>query len=334
LHKHGERFMGSSHFVVGPRRRILIGFLAALTLVLNNGISANAQVFVVGNGTGTIGEYSLSGGTINPSIIPGLTSPSQNNSPWQARVQGNNLWLSTFGFVSIVEYSISSGSLIDNPFPGTDFPATSTYAFDVQGNDLFFVDSMSGNLSEYDTSGDLVNSSLGTAPAGVRSVRIYGNDIFVWTNPNDNGLRIKGDLSTISEFTTSGATVNTSLVETASQMSSFAVAGDDIFVTNFTGTVAEYTTSGAFVNSFVVPGFNDIFCVAVDGDDLLLDNNEGNDSVIGEYSMTGTPINPSFITGPTEVSDIEVVVPEPASTALIAMSAVAALHRRRGTRSK
>jgi hypothetical protein len=58
---------------------------------------------------------------------------------------------------------------------------------------------------------------------------------------------------TIGEYTTSGATVNASLVSGLNALSGIAVFGDDVFVTNGS-MISEYTTSGATVNASLISG--------------------------------------------------------------------------------
>src|ERR1017187_1279308 len=62
---------------------------------------------------------------------------------------------------------------------------------------------------------------------------------------------------TIGEYTTSGATVNASLVSGLSNPSGIAVSGSDLFVANQgSGTIGEYTTTGATVNASLVSGLD------------------------------------------------------------------------------
>ena len=60
-----------------------------------------------------------------------------------------------------------------------------------------------------------------------------------------------GGPSKIGEYTTSGDTVNASLVSGSSYSTGMAASGSDLFViTNYaTGTIGEYTTAGAVVNA-------------------------------------------------------------------------------------
>ena len=80
----------------------------------------------------------------------------------------------------------------------------------------------------------------------------------------------------IGEYTTSGATVNASLISGLSIPSGIAVSGSDLFVVNEgTGTIGEYTTSGATVNASLISGltfFSGFAGIAVSGSDLFVSN--------------------------------------------------------------
>ena len=69
------------------------------------------------------------------------------------------------------------------------------------------------------------------------------------------------DGNRIAEYTTSGATVNASLVTGLNAPSGIAVSGSDLFVVNNgsggPGSVGEYTTSGATVNASLVSGLDE-----------------------------------------------------------------------------
>jgi pectin methylesterase-like acyl-CoA thioesterase len=83
-----------------------------------------------------------------------------------------------------------------------------------------------------------------------------GGKIFA-TNPG-NG--------TIGEYTTSGETVNASLLSLGvnNNPRGIAVSGANLFVTNTSnGTIGEYTTSGATVNASLVSGLSNPFLIAV-----------------------------------------------------------------------
>jgi DNA-binding beta-propeller fold protein YncE len=88
----------------------------------------------------------------------------------------------------------------------------------------------------------------------------HADNIFVTNQGQGNG--------TIGEYTTSGATVNASLVTGLSNSYGIAVSGSDLFVTNVTGansgTVGEYTTSGATVNASLISGLNEPVGIAIE----------------------------------------------------------------------
>jgi len=121
-----------------------------------------------------------------------------------------------------------------------------------------------------------------TAPC---SVPVVAAEIFV-TNGNK-----------ISEYTTSGATVNASLVTGLGEPFGVAVSGGYLYVANFsTGTVGQYTLSGGVVNASLVTGLGAADGLAVSGNQLFV-TTAGNNTV-GEYdATTGAAINASFITG-------------------------------------
>jgi hypothetical protein len=85
---------------------------------------------------------------------------------------------------------------------------------------------------------------------------VSGSDLFV---PNYG-------YNAIGEYTTSGATVNASLVSDAGA-TGIAVFGSDLFVANSGNyTIGEYTTSGATVSASLVSGLDYPFGIAVDAD--------------------------------------------------------------------
>jgi PEP-CTERM motif-containing protein len=62
---------------------------------------------------------------------------------------------------------------------------------------------------------------------------------------------------TVGEYTTSGATVNASLISGLNEPIGIAVDGSDLFITNAgSGTIGEYTTSGATVNTSLISGLD------------------------------------------------------------------------------
>jgi PEP-CTERM motif len=102
----------------------------------------------------------------------------------------------------------------------------------------------------------------------------------------------------IGEYTTSGLTINASLVSAPAVNTPFAMAasGGDLFAVEYPNTIGEYTTTGQTVNSALITGVtpDDI---AVSGSDIFVANSTG---TIGEYTTSGVPVNPSLITLPPD----------------------------------
>jgi len=72
----------------------------------------------------------------------------------------------------------------------------------------------------------------------------------------DTLFETNSNSGTIGEYTTSGATVNASLVSGLTGPAGVAVSGSNLFVASFvaSGTIGEYTTSGATVNASLITG--------------------------------------------------------------------------------
>ena len=146
------------------------------------------------------------------------------------------------------------------------------------------------------------------------------------TNAGDN---------TIGEYTTSGATVNASLITTGlSAPYGIAVSGSNLFVTNVgNNTIGEYTMSGATLNASLITGLSAAIDIAVSGTNLFVVNS-GTDTV-GEYTTSGPTVNGSLVSGLNIPYGIA-VVPEPSSMALAGLAAaglaVPMLRRRRAGR--
>jgi streptogramin lyase len=63
--------------------------------------------------------------------------------------------------------------------------------------------------------------------------------------------------NTVSEYSLSGALMNSSLISGLDEPIGLAVVGNDLFVVNnFSGSIAEYTTSGTLVNAHFATGLN------------------------------------------------------------------------------
>jgi glucose/arabinose dehydrogenase len=131
-----------------------------------------------------------------------------------------------------------------------------------------------------------------------------------------------GSDGTIGEYTTSGATVNASLISGLNQPFGIAVSGSNLFVTNSAGgTIGEYTTSGATVNASLIAGLNHPFGIAISGSELFVVTENGNGTIV-EYTTSGATVNASLISGlGVNVENIAIVstVPEPDTLVLFGL---------------
>jgi autotransporter-associated beta strand protein len=114
-------------------------------------------------------------------------------------------------------------------------------------------------------SGAVVTERLVSGLLHPTDIALSGSDLFVMNNYG----------STIGEYTTSGSTVNASLIPNVGNYG-LALSGSDLFVGNYqAGTIGEYTTPGATVNASLISGLNDPDGIAVVVPSKLTWNNAG-----------------------------------------------------------
>jgi len=132
---------------------------------------------------------------------------------------------------------------------------------------------------------------------------------------------------TIGEYTTSGATVNASLISGLTGPDGIAVSGSDLFVVNLLdGTIGEYTTSGATVNAALISGLSFPEGIAVSGSDLFVANTGS--GTIGAYTTSGATVNASLISGLSTPVFLAVspTIPEPTTWAMMLIGFAGLCH--------
>jgi hypothetical protein len=101
---------------------------------------------------------------------------------------------------------------------------------------------------------------------------------------------------TIGAYTTSGATINASLISGLNGPESIAVSGPYLFIANTnTETIGQYTTSGATVNPSLIPGVH-LEQITASGSNLFVANGDPADT-IGEYLTSGAAVNAALVSG-------------------------------------
>lgn len=280
---------------------------------------ARGDIFVANNTSGTVGEYTNSGATVNASIVSGLGYATG------LAASGSYLFIGSLTNITnaaIDQYKLGSAST--STFLGG---LRGDLALGISGSDLFFTNTAAGTVGESSILSGTTNTSFISGLSSPYGLAVSGSDIYV--SNMYNGVDV------ISEYTTSGTLVNADLITINNNVPfGLAVSGADIFVANGqdnstagSGSISEYTTSGQLVNASLVSGLNEPYGLAVYGSDIFVANHGS--GTIGEYTTSGETVNASLVTGLSGPFGI-VVTPEPASLAImVAASAGALLLRRR-----
>src|SRR5580698_4017476 len=290
-----------------------IKFLTLLSMLITGlEFRTNAQVIFVGNyhDNNAVGTYTLSGQTINPQFIGFVWG-----NPVGLAFLGNNLLVSYGGGI-IAEFSSSGGTVNNSFITGL---SSNPFGMVTSGGSLFVSGNGSGTIGQYNLLGQAINSTL-IGFGGAAGLAVSGNNLYV-SSWNDGGSG-----STISEFTTAGGIVNSSLITVLHNPLGLAISGNDLFVANSgNSTIGEYTLSGQTVDASLVTGLDDPQGLAILGNDLFV--TEPGDQTVGEYDLSGNTINASLITGLDTPVGIT-VTPEPSALAFGALGAAMMLYRR------
>jgi hypothetical protein len=219
-------------------------------------------------GEGTIGEYTTSGATVNASLISGLYEPTS--------------------------VAVAAAPL---PSPLAAVAVLMFLAVVCKYRQMFRPNRwMSGGISLKvgQGSGSLFILLLGFAAPLWILPRAASGQIFVSNNFS----------GTISEYTTSGTPINTSLITGLNSPQGLAISGSDLFVANSgNATVGEYTTSGTPVTTWSVSVFDaNVYGIAVSGSDVFVTDGSG----VCEYTTSGTPVSVPLISGLNTTSAIAV----------------------------
>jgi hypothetical protein len=268
-------------------------FVTAIASLIPN--VTYGQIFVADNATGTIGEYTTLGATINAALITGLGNPQS------LAVSGGDIFVLNGATGTIGEYTTSGQAI--NPSLITGLTAPVRIA--VSGGNLFVTDagagpvgSKDGTIREYTASGALVNASLVSGLDEPSAIAVSGNDIYVLGFQN----------GTVGEYTTSGATVNPALITDQFGATSLAVSGSNLLVSNpMLITVSEYTTGGTLVNPYLT--FDPGEAITVSGSTMYVANED--QGRIGAYSTGGQAINQELVSGLHQPVAIAVVPEAP-----------------------
>jgi hypothetical protein len=183
----------NANLISGLNGPVSIAISGANVFVLNYGTYINGNY---NPASGSIGEYTTSGATVNAALITGLQSPQG------IAVSGSNLFVTNFDAGTIGKYTTSgataNAALVSDLY--------NPYCIAASGPNLFVRTGII-SIGEYNaTTGAMVNANLIPGLNGVPvGIAISGANMFVLSKIDAGGC-------TLGEYTTSGATVNTSLI--------------------------------------------------------------------------------------------------------------------------
>ena len=196
---------------------------------------------------------------------------------------------------SIAEYTVS-GSTVTTVNASLVKGLSQPMSLAVSGSDLFVLNTGTGTIDEYTTTGAVVETSLVTGLSGARGIAVSGSALFVTDAVNGR----------IEEFNTSGSLLKANFITGLGTPEDIAISGSDLFVTDWTNDcVAMYTTGGALLNADLVSP-DDLanpvgVTLTVSGSDLFVTSVNYPYSV-GEFQVSYTTdtvsvLNADLITG-------------------------------------
>jgi len=263
------------------KKVISIGLGLALAVAF--GLPAvHGQLFVTNWNSGTVGEYTTTGETVNAALISGLSYPQA------IVVSGGNLFITDFNQNNgtVGEYTTAGDPVNDALVTGLGSPPG---GLALSGGSLFVDNYFSGSIGEYDAvTGAATQAPLirGISPG---MISVAGGELY------EVNIRSK----TIAAFTTAGATVNADLVNYGTgSPTGVAVYGGQLFLADgANGTISVYdANTGTVINPSLVSGLSSPNGIAVFGGYLFVANLGS--GTIGEYdAATGTVVNAALITG-------------------------------------
>lgn len=259
-------------------------------------------------GPGSAGRYDFDGTPINASLVTGL------NAPFGIAASSSNLFITNNDTGVVGKYGLD-GTAVN----ATLLSIPGVTGVTVDGSTLYLSDQANAAIQAYDLDGNLINGSLVTGLVGPRQIAVSGSLLFV----ANSGAGTVGLYDSVT-----GAAINPTLITGLGDVTSVAVSSDGttLFVGSQTGPVGSYTVAGTPINPNLITGLVAQY-LDVEGTSLYVASFDG---TIGQYStLDGSPINASLISGLNGPLAVAVVVPEPGSLALLAVSGAGLVSIRR-----
>lgn len=304
-------------------------FVVTTVVLLAACAGGRADIFVTNWDSGTVGQYSNGGATINASLVTGLNNPTAialtGGGP------GSFLLVESFSTNRISQYTLgASAGTVTNPFPNLITGLSGPRGIALSGLDLFVA-------SNNGATGSVAKYTLGAAPGTVLTTN---TSFLTGLSGSTNGLASSGGNlfvqtnTFIAEYTTAGVPVNTSLITGLTGAQAIAADGSDLYVASFNAgnfTIGKYTlgvTPGTLASSIpnLITGPGGPFALAVHGGNIFTDSYAGN--AVRQYTSAGVLVNGSLVSGLTGSVGLA-VTPEPGTLCVLGLGAMALLVRRR-----
>jgi uncharacterized repeat protein (TIGR01451 family) len=257
----------------------------AIGILIGQPSTAHAQLYVTDFGSGNagdhpngqIGEYTLSGtnaSAVNPALVADF-------GPQDMAVSGTDLFVVNLNSGTVSEYTTDGAVVNATLISGLYDPS----AIAISGSNLFVsnnnqVAKGAACIAEYTTDGTLVNGNLITGLTDAYGIAVSGTDIFV----------TDAYAQTLGEYTTNGDTVNATLLTGLNNPIGIAISGTDLYIADINTGIGHYSTSGDVLNRSLIPGA-DGGHIALTGSTIFADS----DSTVGEFTLSGAPVNPQLI---------------------------------------
>jgi DNA-binding beta-propeller fold protein YncE len=156
---------------------------------------------------GTVGVFTTAGGTVNSSLVSGLTSP------YGIAISGDgtHLFVADFDDDVIGEYDAATGGAVNAALiTGLSTPT----GIAISGSHLFVANSGSGTIGEYNLDGTPVNTALISGLSNPMDLAVFGSDLFVV----NNGTNSVGEYDA-----TTGSAINAALITGLTNPQSIAI---------------------------------------------------------------------------------------------------------------
>lgn len=271
---------------------------------------ALAQIYVVTQ-TGNLGEYSLSGEAINPSLYSGF------QHPYAMVADSSGIFVGDFGTQTVTKVSFD-GSL------QLSFPVAGGVGLALYGEQLYVANANDNTISVYNaTTGALISGSfITTGISGPRNMTF---------DQSGNLYVANAGTSSISKFNgVTGELISDSFITGITTPFGLTIDDDILYVSDFAFTGSKVTrhqlSDGSLIGTpITVPDTTGATGISVH-DDLLYIAWYSTDNISVVNALDGTLVENRLISGVGNPLGV-IAIPEPGSIALLALASVPLLLR-------